>query len=121
MPTDAPAVPPRYDPAALRARYRAERDKRLRPDGNEQYVEMARAFAHYLDDPYWAPVERAPLHDDVEVLVGGRLGGLLVGSTSKPSTSPASCAPRTSVARRTSKGANGRRTTGSRPSSRSRR
>ena len=26
-----------FDPAALRAKYRAERDKRLRPDGNEQY------------------------------------------------------------------------------------
>ena len=24
---------------ALRLRYRAERDKRLRPDGNDQYVE----------------------------------------------------------------------------------
>ena len=29
-----------FDPEALRAKYRAERDKRLRADGNEQYVEV---------------------------------------------------------------------------------
>jgi hypothetical protein len=28
-----------FDPDALRARYRAERDKRLRPDGIRQFVE----------------------------------------------------------------------------------
>jgi len=27
-----------FDPDAVRAKYREERDKRLRPDGNEQYV-----------------------------------------------------------------------------------
>ena len=32
---------PAFDPDALREKYRAERDKRLRPDGNEQYVEIA--------------------------------------------------------------------------------
>lgn len=30
-----------FDPDALRERYRVERDKRLRGDGNEQYQEMA--------------------------------------------------------------------------------
>ena len=29
-----------FDPDALRAKYRAERDKRLRADGNDQYVEV---------------------------------------------------------------------------------
>ena len=29
------------DKEALKERYRAERDKRLRPDGNDQYVEIA--------------------------------------------------------------------------------
>ena len=29
-----------FDPDALREKYRAERDKRLRADGNEQYVEV---------------------------------------------------------------------------------
>jgi cyclohexanone monooxygenase len=70
-----------FDPEALRAKYRAERDKRLRADGNEQYVEIKDRFAHYLDDPYVAPVARAPLNDEVEVLViGGGFGGLLAGA-----------------------------------------
>ncbi|MGH6870457.1 MAG: flavin-containing monooxygenase [Rhizomicrobium sp.] len=70
-----------FDPDALKARYRAERDRRLREDGNEQYVEIAGRFAHYLDDPYVAPVTRAPLHDEVEVVViGGGFGGLLAGA-----------------------------------------
>src|SRR5215831_10277706 len=70
-----------YDPQALREKYRIERDKRLRPDGNDQYVEMANAFAHYLDDPYCEPIERPPLTDDIGVVViGAGFGGLLVGA-----------------------------------------
>ena len=71
-----------FDAEALRAKYREERDKRLRQDGNEQYVEMAGKFAHYLEDPYIeTPIEREPLSDEVEVLViGGGFGGLLAGA-----------------------------------------
>jgi len=71
-----------FDPAALKARYIAERDKRLRADGNEQYQEIKGDFAHYLDDPYVKPgFERAPLTDEVEVVViGGGFGGLLAGA-----------------------------------------
>jgi len=70
-----------FDPDLLRDRYRAERDKRLRSDGNEQYVEIAGQFAHYLDDPYVQVQERAPLHDTVEVaIIGGGFGGLLAGA-----------------------------------------
>jgi cyclohexanone monooxygenase len=70
-----------FDPKALRAKYRAERDKRLRADGNEQYQEIAGRFAHYLEDPYVQRLERAPLRDDVEVVVvGGGFGGLLAGA-----------------------------------------
>ena len=66
---------------ALREKYRLERDKRLRADANEQYVEMAGQFAHYLDDPYVAVRERPALHDKVEVaIIGGGFGGLLVGA-----------------------------------------
>ena len=70
------------DVARMKARYRAERDKRLRQDGNGQYVEIAGAFAHYLDDPYVAPgFARAPLVDEVEVVViGGGFGGLLAAA-----------------------------------------
>src|ERR1700709_444333 len=70
-----------FDPDALKQKYLAERDKRLRTDGNEQYVEIAGQFAHYLEDPYIAPVARAPLNDEVEALViGGGFGGLLPGA-----------------------------------------
>jgi cyclohexanone monooxygenase len=71
-----------FDPDALRQKYQAERDKRLRPDGNEQYVEIAGRFAHYADDPYVEPgFTRSPLTDEVEVLVvGGGFGGLLAGA-----------------------------------------
>ncbi len=73
---------PGFDPTALRQRYRRERDKRLREDGNEQYIEVKGEFAHFLDDPYAEPgYEREPLEDEVEVLViGGGFGGLLAGA-----------------------------------------
>jgi cyclohexanone monooxygenase len=70
-----------FDPEELRERYRQERDKRLRADGNEQYVEMAGEFARYLEDPYVEPIEREPLTDLVDVVViGGGFGGLLAGA-----------------------------------------
>ena len=70
-----------FDPDLLRSRYREERDKRLRSDGNEQYVEIAGQFAHYLDDPYVEVQERSPLYDTVDVaIIGGGFGGLLVGA-----------------------------------------
>lgn len=73
-----------FDPAALKAKYRAERDKRVRDDGNEQYVEIAGQYAHYLDDPYVTRIERAPMFDTVEVVVvGGGFGGLLAGARMK--------------------------------------
>ena len=71
-----------FDPASLKKKYLAERDKRPRTDGNEQYREIKGDFAHYLDDPYVEPgFTRAPLTDDVEVVViGGGFGGLLAGA-----------------------------------------
>ena len=36
-----------FDPIALKAKYRFERDKRLREDGNEQYQEVVNEFADY--------------------------------------------------------------------------
>ena len=70
-----------FDPDALREKYRAERDKRLRPDANEQYREVEGDFKHFVEDPYTEPVSRAPLTDQVEVIViGGGFGGLLAGA-----------------------------------------
>lgn len=69
-----------FDPEALKARYLAERDKRLRPDGNSQYVEVAGDFSSYVDDPYADPVERDAVSDHTDiVIVGGGFGGLLMG------------------------------------------
>src|SRR5579864_2509131 len=67
MPT--PAGPLDHD--ALRAKYRGEREKRLRADGNDQFIEISGRFAHYLDDPYVPVVAREPLTDDVTVAVIG--------------------------------------------------
>ena len=71
-----------FDPDALREKYRQERDKRLRADANEQYIEVKGDFRHYIDDPYIeAPIDRAPLTDTVDVLViGGGFGGLLAAA-----------------------------------------
>jgi cation diffusion facilitator CzcD-associated flavoprotein CzcO len=80
---DRPAAPA-FDPDALRERYREERDKRIRPDGNDQYLEITGTYAHYLDDPYVERTERPPLTDDVTVaLIGGGFAGLIAGARLK--------------------------------------
>ena len=78
--TETPATDP-IDADAIHAKYRAERDKRLRADGNEQYVEPVGQFAHYLDDPYVMVEEREPLTDHVTVaFIGGGFSGLVTGA-----------------------------------------
>jgi len=70
------------DPEKLRAKYKAEREKRLRNDANDQYIEIEGALAHFEHDP-WVTGEdrRAPVHEDVDVLViGGGFGGMLTAA-----------------------------------------
>jgi len=70
------------DHEALRRKYREERDKRLRPDGNEQYLQPTGRFAHLLDDPYVEQVPREPLFDEVTVAcIGGGFAGLATGAS----------------------------------------
>ena len=71
-----------FDPNELRQKYRIERDKRLRADGNSQYQEVKGDFSRYIDDPYVEPgFSREPLNDEVDVVViGGGFGGLLTGA-----------------------------------------
>ena len=71
-----------FDPDAMRERYRIEREKRLRDDGNDQYIEVAGEFADYVDDPYIEhEIVRDPVTDEVEVLlIGGGFGGLQAGA-----------------------------------------
>ena len=69
------------DREALRRKYREERDKRLRPDGNDQYIEVTGVFAHYVDDPYVEPTEREPLIDEVTfAFIGGGFAGLVTAA-----------------------------------------
>ena len=78
MTTEAPTV---IDKKALLAKYVAERDKRLRADGNSQYLEVKGNLAHYLEDPYTPRVERAPKTDHVTfAFVGGGFAGLVTGA-----------------------------------------
>ncbi len=68
--------------AALKAKYRAERDKRLRADGNAQYRHLSGThLEHYLEDPYTPLTERKPLTDHVTVaFIGGGFAGLVTGA-----------------------------------------
>ena len=68
-----------FDPDALAKKYRIERDKRLRQDGNDQYQEISGEFSYFAEDPYInKELERDPFEDEVEVLiVGGGFGGML--------------------------------------------
>ena len=69
---------------SMHARYRAERDKRLRADGNNQYIEVSGAFARYVDDPYIDPVPRESRFDEVSVaIIGGGFAGLVTGARLK--------------------------------------
>jgi len=68
-----------FDPGTLRERYAAERDKRLRADGNDQYQEIAGQFAHYKSDPYVeSGFTRPALHEELDVIIlGGGFGGMI--------------------------------------------
>src|SRR6476659_2293736 len=81
MEADAQALG--FDPDQLREKYRLERDKRVREDGADQYLEMSGRFAHYAeDDPYVEPgFTRAPITDEIDVaIIGGGFSGLLAGA-----------------------------------------
>ena len=71
-----------FDKEYLRKKYRLERDKRLRQDGNDQYQEVSGEFSYFAEDPYLEEtIERAPLTDEVEVvIIGGGFGGMLAGA-----------------------------------------
>jgi len=68
---------------AVRAKYRAERDKRVRSEGNRQYGYIGTGkFETYGADPWTPRVEqRATVHDDVDLtILGGGFGGLIAGA-----------------------------------------
>jgi cyclohexanone monooxygenase len=72
-----------FDPDVLREKYEHERDKRMRADGVDQYVEMSGTFARFAeDDPYVEPgFTRAPIAQVIEVaIIGGGFSGLMAGA-----------------------------------------
>ncbi len=72
------------DKEALREKYAEERAKRIRPDGNDQYIEFKGQLSHYLADPYTPFVEREPKRDHVTfAFIGGGFAGLVVGAKLK--------------------------------------
>lgn len=79
-PTDLPPAN-EVDIPALKAKYRQERDKRLRKDAGEQYVRPTGAFAAMHEhDPHMPVAPRAPIAEDIEVVVlGGGWTGLMAG------------------------------------------
>ncbi|MDE2488473.1 MAG: NAD(P)/FAD-dependent oxidoreductase [Alphaproteobacteria bacterium] len=77
---EAPQKRP-IDKQALLKKYIAERDKRLRADGNSQYLQLKGQLAHYAEDPYTPFVERAPVTDHVTfAFIGGGFAGLVTGA-----------------------------------------
>ena len=72
------------DKDALKQKYAEERAKRLRPDGNAQYLQLKDHLAHYLEDPYTPLTERGPKTDHVTVaFIGGGFAGLVSGARLK--------------------------------------
>lgn len=72
------------DKEALRRKYAEEREKRLRPDGNDQYVEIRDQLGHYLEDPYVPVRERDPVTDHVTfAFIGGGFSGLTTAARLK--------------------------------------
>lgn len=66
----------------MREKYRAEREKRLRPDGSDQFIEVKDQFAHFSKDPFVKEgASREPRNSKAEVvIVGGGFGGLLTAA-----------------------------------------
>ena len=70
-----------FDPDQLRDKYRQERDKRLRADGNDQYKEVEGDFKYFVEDPYTEKVKKNSENLITEVaIIGGGFGGILAAS-----------------------------------------
>src|SRR4051794_34146441 len=72
-------TPDDIDIPALREKYRQEREKRLRPEGQQQYVRTADEFAdQYEADPHLPVQPRDPISEDLDVaILGAGWSGIL--------------------------------------------
>ncbi len=65
-------TPEAVDIPSLRDKYRQERDKRLRDEGQKQYVRPVGEFADtYAADPHMPVVARDPISEDLDVAILG--------------------------------------------------
>jgi len=80
-PTGGDVAGTTYDPETVRAKYLAERDKRLVPGRADiRDLRTDERFASYRDDPFTPHVTRDPVVDDVDVVIlGGGIAGILAG------------------------------------------
>jgi cation diffusion facilitator CzcD-associated flavoprotein CzcO len=80
--TEPTTAPPAYDPDAVRAKYLAERDKRLISGRAEiRDLRTDEHFASYREDPFTPVAEREPVADEVDVvIIGGGIAGLVAGA-----------------------------------------
>ena len=71
-----------FDPDKLRQKYKEERDKRIRSDGNDQYKEVKGDFSYFVEDPYVEDKsERNSLKLHTEIaIIGGGFGGMLAAA-----------------------------------------
>jgi cation diffusion facilitator CzcD-associated flavoprotein CzcO len=80
--TPPPLDTQNYDPQAVRAKYLAERDKRLvagRADIRD--LRHDEYFAKYRDDPFTPATERDPIVEEVDVVIlGGGIAGVTAGA-----------------------------------------
>jgi cation diffusion facilitator CzcD-associated flavoprotein CzcO len=78
QPTQTPVFES-LDVDALREKYKAERDKRMRAEGGEQYFRPTGVAAeHYARDPHLPVAQRAALSEELDVVVlGAGWGGIL--------------------------------------------
>jgi len=78
LPTKIPA-PETFDIPAIRERYRQERDKRLRDEGQSQYVRpTGEVVEDYTADPHKPQIQRDPISEDIDVIIlGAGWGGTL--------------------------------------------
>ena len=80
--SQAPGAGPSFDPESVRAKYLAERDRRLvagRADIRE--LSQDEHFASYRRDPFTPVTERAAVQDEVDaVIIGGGIAGVVAGA-----------------------------------------
>ena len=74
--------PPHFDPDAVHAKYREERDKRLIP-GRAAIRDLTgeNLFTKYREDPFTPFEHRQPLFEEIDVaVVGAGIAGIVAGA-----------------------------------------